>query len=78
MRRSANGGSAPGGDKGATARLTASLARTVNDLGLAEGLAQDALIAALEQWPESGVPDKPGAWLLAVARRRAVDTIRRQ
>ncbi|WP_125611257.1 RNA polymerase sigma factor [Specibacter cremeus] len=61
-----------------SARLTASLARTVNDLGLAEDLAQDALLAALEQWPESGVPDKPGAWLLAVARRRAVDTIRRQ
>jgi RNA polymerase sigma factor (sigma-70 family) len=61
-----------------SARLTATLARTVNDLGLAEDLAQDALIAALEQWPESGVPDKPGAWLLAVARRRAVDTIRRQ
>jgi RNA polymerase sigma factor (sigma-70 family) len=61
-----------------SARLTASLARTVNDLDLAEDLAQDALIAALEQWPESGVPDKPGAWLLAVARRRAVDTIRRQ
>lgn len=61
-----------------SARLTASLARIVNDLGLAEDLAQDALIAALEQWPESGVPDKPGAWLLAVARRRAVDTVRRQ
>jgi RNA polymerase sigma factor (sigma-70 family) len=61
-----------------SARLTASLARTVNDLDLAEDLAQDALIAALEQWPESGVPDKPGAWLMAVARRRAIDTIRRQ
>lgn len=61
-----------------SARLTASLARTVNDLDLAEDLAQDALIAALEQWPESGVPDKPGAWLLAVARRRAVDTVRRR
>ncbi|WP_218020215.1 RNA polymerase sigma factor [Nocardia anaemiae] len=61
-----------------SARLTASLARIVNDLGLAEDLAQDALIAALEQWPESGVPDKPGAWLLAVARRRAVDIVRRQ
>ncbi|WP_433709237.1 RNA polymerase sigma factor [Nocardia sp. CA-084685] len=61
-----------------SARLIASLARIVNDLGLAEDLAQDALIAALEQWPESGVPDKPGAWLLAVARRRAVDTVRRQ
>ncbi|WP_405180338.1 RNA polymerase sigma factor [Nocardia sp. NBC_01377] len=61
-----------------SAWLTASLARTVNDLDLAEDLAQDALIAALEQWPESGVPDKPGAWLLAVARRRAVDAVRRR
>ncbi|MEV0706465.1 RNA polymerase sigma factor [Nocardia aurea] len=61
-----------------SARLTASLARTVNDLDLAEDLAQDALIAALEQWPESGVPDRPGAWLLAVARRRAVDAVRRR
>jgi RNA polymerase sigma factor (sigma-70 family) len=58
--------------------LTARLARTVNDLDLAEDLAQDALIAALEQWPESGIPDKPGAWLLAVARRRAIDAIRRK
>ena len=49
----------------------------VRDVGLAEDLAQDALVAALEQWPESGVPDNPGAWLMAVARRRGVDTIRR-
>ncbi|WP_243719063.1 RNA polymerase sigma factor [Actinomadura sp. 7K534] len=50
----------------------------VNDIGLAEELAQDALVAALEQWPESGVPDNPGAWLMAVGKRRAIDRIRRQ
>ncbi|MBH0780707.1 RNA polymerase sigma factor [Nocardia bovistercoris] len=61
-----------------SARLTAALARTVNDLASAEDLAQDALIAALEQWPRTGVPDKPSAWLWAVARRRAVDTVRRR
>ena len=60
-----------------SARLIAGLARLVRDVGLAEDLAQDALVAALEQWPESGVPDNPGAWLMAVARRRGVDTIRR-
>ena len=60
-----------------SARLIAGLARVVRDVGLAEDLAQDALVAALEQWPESGVPDNPGAWLMAVARRRGVDTIRR-
>src|SRR5512145_2660987 len=60
-----------------SARLIAGLARIVGDIGLAEDLAQDALVAALEQWPESGVPDNPGAWLMAVARRRGVDTIRR-
>jgi RNA polymerase sigma factor (sigma-70 family) len=60
-----------------SARLIAALARIVSDVGLAEDLAQDALVAALAQWPESGVPDNPGAWLMAVARRRAVDTIRR-
>ncbi len=60
-----------------SARLIAGLARVVGDVGLAEDLAQDALVAALEQWPESGVPDVPGAWLMAVARRRGVDTIRR-
>ena len=60
-----------------SARLIAGLARVVSDVGLAEDLAQDALVAALEQWPESGVPDNPGAWLMAVARRRGVDTIRR-
>src|SRR5215831_895481 len=60
-----------------SARLIAGLARIVRDVGLAEDLAQDALVAALEQWPESGVPDKPGAWLMVVARRRGVDAIRR-
>ena len=60
-----------------SARLIAGLARVVGDVGLAEDLAQDALVAALEQWPQSGVPDKPGAWLMTVARRRGVDTIRR-
>ena len=60
------------------ARLIAGLARTVRDVGLAEDLAQDALVAALEQWPRTGVPDNPGAWLTAVARRRYVDGVRRQ
>src|SRR5437773_3177538 len=59
-----------------SARLIAGLARIVRDVGLAEELAQDALVAALEQWPRSGVPDNPGAWLMAVAKRRAVDQIR--
>jgi RNA polymerase sigma factor (sigma-70 family) len=60
-----------------SARLIAALARVTGDVGLAEDLAQDALVAALEQWPSGGVPDNPGAWLTAVARRRQVDTIRR-
>ena len=60
-----------------SARLIAGLARIVRDVGLAEDLAHDALVAALEQWPESGVPDKPGAWLMATARHRAIDRIRR-
>jgi DNA-directed RNA polymerase specialized sigma24 family protein len=59
------------------ARLIAGLARLVHDVGRAEDLAQDALVAALEQWPASGIPDRPGAWLMTVARRRAVDEIRR-
>ncbi|HXA29036.1 MAG TPA: RNA polymerase sigma factor [Candidatus Angelobacter sp.] len=59
-------------------RLVAALARMVRDLGAAEELAQDALVAALEQWPAQGVPEKPGAWLMAVARRRAVDLVRRR
>ncbi len=60
-----------------SARLIAGLARMVRDVGLAEELAQDALLAALEQWPESGVPDNPGAWLMAVAKRRGIDLLRR-
>jgi RNA polymerase sigma factor (sigma-70 family) len=59
-----------------SARLIGALARTVHDLALAEDLAQDALVAALEQWPESGVPDNPGAWLMATAKHRAIDRIR--
>jgi RNA polymerase sigma factor (sigma-70 family) len=58
-------------------RLIASLARMVRDVGLAEDLAQDALVAALEQWPDSGVPDNPGAWLMAAAKHRAIDFLRR-
>jgi RNA polymerase sigma factor (sigma-70 family) len=61
-----------------SARLIAGLARIVRDVGLAEDLAQDALVAALQQWPESGVPENPGAWLMAVGRRRAVDQLRRR
>jgi RNA polymerase sigma-70 factor, ECF subfamily len=60
-----------------SARLIAGLARIVRDVGLAEDLAQDALITALERWPEAGIPDNPGAWLMATARRRAVDAWRR-
>ena len=60
-----------------SARLIAALARVTGDVGLAEDLAQDALVAALEQWPSGGVPDNPGAWLTAVARRRYVDGVRR-
>nr|WP_091676434.1 RNA polymerase sigma factor [Amycolatopsis marina] len=59
-------------------RLIAGLMRIVRDVGLAEELAQDALVAALEQWPESGVPDNPGAWLMTTAKRRAIDLVRRQ
>ncbi|TDV57134.1 RNA polymerase sigma factor [Actinophytocola oryzae] len=61
-----------------SARLIAGLTRMVHDVGLAEELAQDALVAALEQWPESGVPDSPGAWLMAIAKRRAIDMFRRR
>jgi RNA polymerase sigma factor (sigma-70 family) len=59
-------------------RLIAALVRITRDVGLAEDLAQDALEAALAQWPESGMPDKPGAWLMSVAKRRAIDTFRRR
>ena len=60
-----------------SARLIAGLARIVRDVGVAEELAQDALVAALEQWPESGVPQNPGAWLMATAKHRAIDRLRR-
>jgi RNA polymerase sigma factor (sigma-70 family) len=59
-------------------RLIAGLARIVRDVGVAEDLAHDALVAALEQWPSSGVPDNPGAWLMAIGKRRAIDLFRRQ
>jgi RNA polymerase sigma factor (sigma-70 family) len=58
-------------------RLIAGLARIVRDVGVAEDLAQDALVAALEQWPESGIPDNPGAWLMATAKHHAIDLLRR-
>jgi RNA polymerase sigma-70 factor, ECF subfamily len=61
-----------------SARLIAGLARMVRDVGVAENLAQDALVAALEQWPESGVPRNPGAWLMATAKHRAIDLLRRR
>jgi len=61
-----------------SARLIAGLARVVGDIGTAEELAQDALVAALEQWPTSGVPERPGAWLMATAKHRAIDLIRRR
>lgn len=60
-----------------SARIVAGLARLVRDVGLAEELAQDAMVAALEQWPAVGVPENPAAWLTAIAKRRAVDHIRR-
>src|SRR3954463_6588226 len=60
-----------------SARVIAGLARMVRDVGLAEELAQDALVAALEHWPETGVPANPGAWLMATARNRAIDRLRR-
>lgn len=61
-----------------SARIIAGVARIVRDVGIAEEIAQDALVAALEQWPESGVPDKPGAWLMATAKHRAIDLVRRK
>jgi RNA polymerase sigma factor (sigma-70 family) len=60
-----------------SAKLIAGLTRVVRDVGMAEDLAQDALLAALEQWPKSGVPDNPGAWLMAIGKRRAIDIMRR-
>jgi RNA polymerase sigma factor (sigma-70 family) len=61
-----------------SARLIAGLARMVGDVGLAEDMAQDALVAAMEKWPQSGVPDNPGAWLMATAKNRAIDRLRRE
>jgi RNA polymerase sigma factor (sigma-70 family) len=60
-----------------SARLIAGLARMLRDVGLAEEFAQDALVAALEQWPQSGIPRNPGAWLMIIAKRRAIDSLRR-
>ena len=60
-----------------SARIIAGLARLTGDLGLAEDLAQDALVAALSQWPGSGIPPNPGAWLMSTARHRAIDRLRR-
>lgn len=61
-----------------SAKLVAGLTRSIRDVGVAEELAQDAFVAALEQWPTSGVPDEPGAWLMAVAKRRGIDQLRRR
>ena len=59
-----------------SARVIAGLTRIVHDLGVAEELAQDALVVALEKWPESGIPDNPGAWLMGTAKHRAIDYLR--
>ena len=61
-----------------SAKVIAGVARMVRDVGLAEDLAQDALVAALEHWPRDGVPDNPGAWLMATAKNRALDRLRQQ
>jgi RNA polymerase sigma-70 factor, ECF subfamily len=61
-----------------SAKLIAGLARIVRDVGIAEDLAQDALVAALEQWPQTGIPDNPGAWLMGTAKHRAIDALRRR
>src|SRR5208282_1199833 len=58
-------------------RLIAAIARVTHDLGIAEELAQEALVTALEVWPEEGIPDNPGAWLMKAAQRRALDSLRR-
>src|ERR1041385_695 len=60
-----------------SAKVIAALARIVRDVGLAEELAQDALVVAIEQWPQAGVPDNPAAWLMATAKHRAIDKLRR-
>ncbi|HEY5097426.1 MAG TPA: sigma factor, partial [Acidimicrobiales bacterium] len=59
-------------------RVVAGVAHIVRDVGIAEELVQDALVAALVQWPESGIPDNPGAWLMATAKHRAIDLVRRR
>ena len=61
-----------------SARIIAGVARIVRDVGIAEEIAQDALVAALEAWPESGAPSNPGAWLMATAKHRAIDLVRRK
>src|SRR5690348_5815266 len=61
-----------------SARLIGGLVRVVRDVGLAEDLAQEALVTALERWPETGIPDNPGAWLMATAKNRAIDQLRRR
>src|ERR1700749_1828464 len=61
-----------------SARIIGALARRVRDVGLAEELAQDALVAALEHWPDAGVPDNPGAWLMTTAKNRALDRLRQE
>src|SRR3954452_14811590 len=61
-----------------SARIIAGLARIVHDIGLAEELAQDTFVIALEQWPHTGIPDHPGSWLTATAKHRAIDMLRRQ
>src|ERR1700730_15828188 len=58
-------------------RLIAAIARVTHDIGIAEELAQDALVAALELWPEEGIPENPAAWLMTAAKRRAIDSLRR-
>src|SRR5690349_1505030 len=58
-------------------RLIAAIARVTDDIGIAEELAQDALVTALEVWPQDGIPDNPGAWLMMTAKRRAIDSLRR-
>src|SRR5690349_20449268 len=60
-----------------SARLIAAIARVTRDIGVAEELAQDALVAALERWPEEGIPENPAAWLMTAAKRRAIDSLRR-
>ena len=60
------------------ARIIASLARSLRDVGLAEEMAQEALVSAMEKWPSTGIPDRPAAWLAATAKNRAIDALRRR